>query len=531
MRAHRRAQRTAVTTGAALLAAGLLAGCGLLSSEPDVDAPADGRPGDASATPAPTGLEDSPKTPELPSELTSQRLDWKRCTAPRGGSAPGSAWRCARVDVPLDYADPSGETLSVALIRKEARDKGRRLGSLLFNFGGPGGSGIETLPRAARSYAKLNTRYDLVSFDPRGVAASSGVRCRSDKEQEQAHRNVDMTPDTAAEEAAFIEDAAAFGAGCERRSGTVLPHVGTGNAARDLDLIRQVLGDEKLSYFGFSYGTELGGTYAHLFPHAVGRTVLDAAVDPTADGIGHARNQAMGFQRALENYLKDRGQKPKEGSERIARLLARIDRSPLPTDSGRELSESLAITGIVTPLYSESSWPALTAALDEAENNGTGNGLLRLADSYNGRDEQGRYDTQSHSQRAISCADSTSRPTVDEARALLPEFRKLSPVFGPFLAWDTAGWCARWPVEGEHETPETSAPGAGPVLVVGTTGDPATPYEGARRMADELGEGVGVLLTNKGEGHGAYGSNDCVTSTIDEYFLDGKVPADGRTCG
>lgn len=113
----------------------------------------------------------------------------------------------------------------------------------------------------------------------------------------------------------------------------------------------------------------------------------------------------------------------------------------------------------------------------------------------------------------------------------MPEFRGLSPVFGPFLAWDTAGWCAEWPVEGEHETPETSAPGAGPVLVVGTTGDPATPYEGARRMADELGRGVGVLVTNRGEGHGAYGSNDCVTSTIDDYFLAGKVPADGKACG
>ncbi|MFE7452466.1 alpha/beta hydrolase [Streptomyces griseus] len=531
MRAHRRAQRAAVSTGAALLAAGLLAGCGLSSSEPDVSDPAGGRPADPSATPAPTEAEDSPGTPKLPSALTSQRLDWKRCPAPRGGKAPGSAWRCASVDVPLDYARPSGETLSVALVRKKARDKERRIGSLLFNFGGPGGSGVDTLPRSADAYANLNSRYDLVSFDPRGVAASSGVRCRTDEEQEQAHRSVDLTPDTAPEEKAFIEDAADFGAGCERRSGAILPHVGTSDAARDLDLIREVLGDEKLSYLGFSYGTELGGTYAHLFPQRVGRVVLDAVVDPTADGIGHARNQTTGFQRALENYLKDGGQDPKAGSERIARLLARIDRSPLPTDSGRELSESLAITGIVTPLYSESGWPALTAALDEAENAGTGNGLLRLADSYNGRDEKGRYDTQSHSQRAISCADSASRPTVDEARALLPEFRKLSPVFGPFLAWDTAGWCAQWPVEGEHETPETSAPGAGPILVVGTTGDPATPYEGARRMADELGRGVGVLVTNKGEGHGAYGGNDCVTATTDAYLLDGKVPKDGKTCG
>ncbi|WGP14639.1 alpha/beta hydrolase [Streptomyces sp. SH5] len=531
MRTHRGTRRATARTGTALLTAVLLSGCGLSSGEPEPSGTADSRPADASAPPAPSAAQDSPTTPRLPSALTSQRLDWKRCTAPRGGNAPDSSWRCANVDVPLDYAEPAGKTLSVALIRKEARDRGRRIGSLLFNFGGPGGSGVATLPRAAGQYEKLNSRYDLVSFDPRGVAASSGVRCRLDQEQENAHRTVDLTPDTAAEEDAFFADAADFGVGCERRSGEVLPHVGTSNAARDLDLIRQVLGDDKLSYLGFSYGTELGGTYAHLFPHHVGRTVLDAVVDPTADAVGHARNQTRGFQRALENYLKDRGQDPRTGSERIARLLARIDRSPLPTGSGRELTESLAITGIVTPLYSESSWPELTAALDEAENNGTGDELLRLADAYNGRDARGRYDTQSHSQRAISCADSASRPTLDEARALVPEFRRLSPVFGPFLAWDTAGWCAQWPVDGEYETPRTSAPGAAPILVVGTTGDPATPYEGARRMADELGEGVGVLVTNEGEGHGAYGSNACVTSTIDDYFLDGKVPADGKTCG
>ncbi|MFE2290481.1 alpha/beta hydrolase [Streptomyces sp. NPDC059452] len=515
MRAHRRALRA----GAGLLVAGLLAGCGLLRTEPEPSGRADGRPGDSSVSPG------------LPAELTSQRPDWKRCAAPPGGSAPGSDWRCTSVKVPLDHAKPSGETISIALIRKEARDKGRRIGSLLFNFGGPGGSGVEILPRAASSYGKLNSRYDLVGFDPRGVAASSGVSCRTDEEQERALRSVDLTPDTAAEEAAFIKDGADFGAGCLRRSGKVLPHVGTSNAARDLDLIRHVLGDGKLSYLGFSYGTELGGTYAHLFPRNVGRVVLDAVVDPTADGIGHARNQATGFQRALENYLKDRGQDPKEGSERIARLLARIDGEPLPTASGRELTESLALTGIVTPLYSRSGWPTLTAALDEAEGQGTGDALLRLADSYNGRGEDGRYDTQAHSQRAISCADTKARPTVDEARTLLPEFRELSPVFGPFLAWDTAGWCAQWPVDGEHDTPETSAPGAAPILVIGTTGDPATPYEGAQRMADELGKGVGIMITNRGEGHGAYGEGGCVTSLVDGYFLDGKVPQDGTTCG
>ncbi|MEU1487660.1 alpha/beta hydrolase [Streptomyces sp. NPDC005752] len=512
MRARGRARGGAVQAGAVLLVTAVLAGC-------------DGTP-----APPQSSKDSSRRTSQEGPASPLASTDWKRCDAPEGGTAPGPGWRCATVDVPLDHAKPDGERIGIALIRKPATKKDARLGSMLFNFGGPGGSGVGILPRAAASYEELNTRYDLVGFDPRGVAASSGVRCRGDEEQEKAHREVDMTPDTTAEEAAFIADGTDFGAGCERLSGAVLPHVGTANAARDMEEIRRALGDRKLSYFGISYGTELGGTYAHLFPKSVGRVVLDAVVDPTADSVGHARNQTTGFQRALENYLKDRGQDPAAGTRRIAALLERMDRDPLPTASGRELNESLAVTGIVSPLYSKSGWPTLTAALHEAEKTGRGDRLLALADSYNGRDENGHYDNRSHSQRAISCADAKARPTVAEARALLPEFRELSPVFGPFLAWDTAGWCAGWPVEGEHDTPEASAPGAAPILVVGTTGDPATPYEGARRMADELGEGVGVMLTNKGEGHGSYGESACVTSLVDAYFLKGEVPADGRTC-
>ncbi|MFB8108326.1 alpha/beta hydrolase [[Kitasatospora] papulosa] len=505
-----RAGRCAAPALAVLLVTALLAGC-------------DGGPA------SPGSSKGSSQAPERSSDA-SGALDWKRCAAPEDGTAPGPAWRCATLDVPLDHARPDGRTIGIALIRKAATRKSARIGSMLFNFGGPGGSGVDTLPRAASAYRELNTRYDLVGFDPRGVAASSGVRCRDDAGQETAYRRIDMTPDTPAEEAAFIADGQDFGAGCARLSGPVLPHVGTSNAARDMDAIRRALGDDTLAYFGISYGTELGGTYAHLFPEKVGRIVLDAVVDPTADSVGHARNQARGFQRALENYLKDRGEDPAAGTRRITTLLERLDEEPLPTASGRELNESLAVIGIVTPLYSRSAWPTLTAALDEAENSGRGDRLLALADSYNGRDEDGHYSTRSHSQRAISCADAKARPTAAEARALLPEFRELSPIFGPFLAWDTAGWCAGWPVEGEHDTPEASAPGAAPILVIGTTGDPATPYEGARRMADELGEGVGVTVTNRGEGHGSYGESDCVTSLVDAYFLDGKVPADGRVC-
>ncbi|MGW5638822.1 alpha/beta hydrolase, partial [Streptomyces sp. NPDC003832] len=293
---------------------------------------------------------------------------------------------------------------------------------------------------------------------------------------------------------------------------------------------RQVLGDDKLHYFGISYGTELGGVYAHLFPQRVGRLVLDAVVDPSAGTVDHAKNQARGFQRALNNYLRSTGQDPEEGSRKIADLLKRIDADPLPASSGRELTQTLAVTGIVLPLYSESSWPTLTSALEAAED-GDGSELLTLADGYNERDASGRYGTTTHSQRVISCLDAKQRPTVEETKRRLPEFDRISPVFGAFLGWDTAGWCHEWPVPGQHDTPEVSAPGAAPVLVVGNTGDPATPYEGARRMADELGKGVGVVLTWKGEGHGAYGSgSDCVDSTINAYLVSGTVPKDGKVC-
>ncbi|GAA2782347.1 alpha/beta hydrolase [Streptomyces showdoensis] len=513
-------------TGAALALVGILA-AGCTSPGGSTGPGGSGAP-DRSASAAPPATGDGKPSGGLPASLTGQRPDWKRCAAPEGGEAPGSAWRCADVRVPLDYDKPDGETIPVALIRREAGDKDRRLGSLLFNFGGPGASGVDILPRAASGYGSLGRRYDLVGFDPRGVRRSAGVVCRDDAEQDAAERTVDATPDTAAEEKRFLDDATAFGAGCARRSGKLLPHTTTADTARDLDLVRQVLGDTRLHYFGMSYGTQLGAAYAHLFPKNVGRFVLDAVVDPTADSVGHARNQTIGFQRALDNYLRSTGQDPKAGTERIVRLLTRLDREPLPVGD-RKLTQSLALTGVVMPLYSQQSWPLLTTALSKAEG-GDGKDLLRLADWYDDRDESGHYSTQSHSQRAISCADSAERPTAAQARALLPEFRRISPVFGEFLAWDTAGWCANWPVKGADTTLDVSAPGAAPVLVVGTTGDPATPYEGAERMAKALGRGVGVLVSNKGEGHGAYGSSACVTRTVDAYFLDGKVPAYGTEC-
>ncbi len=430
--------------------------------------------------------------------------------------------------MPLDWSKPGGTTIRLALIRARASG-GHRLGSLLFNFGGPGGSGVSMMPYYAATVSALREHYDLVSWDPRGVAGSEGVRCRDDRDIEAAEA-VDATPDTPAEETAYLRDAADFGQGCRKAAGTLLAHVSTTDTARDMDLMRQVLGDRTMHYFGISYGTELGGVYAHLFPKRVGRLILDAVVDPTGDTVGHAENQARGFQRALDDYLKSTGQDPKQGSQEIVDLLRRIDTKPLPTSSGRKLTQTLAITGIVLPLYSEAGWPRLTTALKSAEG-GDGSQLLALADEYDERDGSGHYGTTGHSQRVISCLDDKQRPTLAQTKKLLPEFERISPVFGDFMGWDTAGWCHDWPVPGQFDTPEVSAAGAAPILLVGNTGDPATPYEGARRMADELGKGVGVELTWKGEGHGAYGNgSDCVDSAVNAYLIDGKVPKDGTVC-
>ncbi|WP_340376330.1 alpha/beta hydrolase [Streptomyces sp. SS7] len=511
---------TALGAAAALLAAGC-AGGSSGGGEDGKRPSADARPSVGSSGTAPTAL---------PASLTGQQLDWGRCRARADTAAPGSEWQCATMKVPLDWSKPSGKTIGLALIRARSRGSGSgRIGSLLFNFGGPGGSGVATLPSYGSTFSALRERYDLVSWDPRGVGGSEGIRCRRDKDI-QAAESLDSTPDTATEEEAYLQDAAAFGRGCAKAAGDLLAHVSTTDTARDMDLMRQVLGDAKTHYFGISYGTELGGVYAHLFPEKVGRLVLDAVVDPTADAVGHAENQARGFQRALDDYLKSTGQDPEQGTAKIADLLERLDGDPLPTSGGRRLNQALAVTGIVLPLYGEQSWPALTSALESAEQ-GDGTELLALADAYNERDSSGNYGTASHAQRAISCLDDKQRPTAEEARKRLPEFERISPVFGDFLGWDTAGWCHDWPVAGQYDTPEVSAPGAAPLLLVGNTGDPATPYEGARKMADELGEGVGVLLTWKGEGHVAYGSgSDCVDATVNAYLLKGTVPQDGKVC-
>ncbi|MEV0525659.1 alpha/beta hydrolase [Streptomyces sp. NPDC050439] len=501
-----------------------------------------------SATLAACGTGDSKDSEDSEDEnLSAQELSWKDCPAPAasegGGEAPsplpgGAAWQCATMKAPLDWDKPRGDTLDIALIRAAASgEKDRRIGSLVFNFGGPGGSGITTLPAFGEDYAKLRTRYDLVSFDPRGVGRSAGVRCEDD-EQLDTYFQQDSTPDDDAEQKKLVANVKGFNGACEKNSGEVLPHVRTTDAARDMDLMRQVLGDDKLHYFGISYGTELGGVYAHLFPKRVGRAVFDAVVDPTETAEQGSLGQAEGFQLALDNYAKDCtskvadcpvGDTEQDVKDKIAGLLKDLDAKPLPAVAPRELTQTAATNGIAQALYSKDFWPYLTEGLEEAYD-GDGKILMALSDSMNGRNQDGTYSNIQAANIAINCADDKERYTPQYVERKLPEFRAASPLFGDYLAWGMVG-CTDWAVDGAAEHPDVSAADAPPIVVIGNTGDPATPYEGAKKMADALGKGVGVELTYKGQGHGAYDSkNKCVRDAVNGYLLDGTVPKEGTVC-
>ncbi|MEU8714669.1 MULTISPECIES: alpha/beta hydrolase [unclassified Streptomyces] len=480
-------------------------------------------------------------------DLTTQKLDWKACPAPDeaegGGGIPsplpgGGAWQCATMKAPLDWAKPKGATIGLALIRAKASGAADdRIGSLIFNFGGPGGSGVTTLPAFGEDYAALRTRYDLVSFDPRGVGRSDPVECEND-EQLDDYFQQDATPETRAERTQLINRTKQFNAACEKNSKTVLPHVRTTDAARDMDLMRQVLGDRQLHYFGISYGTELGGVYAHLFPKKVGRAVLDGVIDPTQDPEQSSLGQAKGFQLALDNFAEDCtskvtecpiGDTPQDVKNRIAKLLADLDKKPIPGILPRQLTQTAATNGIAQSLYSKDFWEYLTEGLEEAYD-GDGKILMLLSDSMNGRSQNGEYSNITAANIAINCADEKPRYTADYVLQKLPEFRAASPLFGDYLAWGMVS-CTDWAVPGAADHPDVSAPGSAPILVVGNTGDPATPYEGARKMVESLGKGVGIELTYKGQGHGAYDSkNKCVQSTVNDYLLQGRTPKAGSVC-
>lgn len=456
-----------------------------------------------------------------------QEVDWSEC----------DAGECATVDVPVDYAQPGGKTTELALARRPADNPDDRIGTLFVNPGGPGASGTDYLEQfTGQASDEMLARYDIVGFDPRGVADSDPVDCLDDDELD-AFIGADPTPDTAAEVRDLEKSTKAMGKGCLADAGALAKKMSTVDVASDLDVLRGVVGDKTLSYFGASYGTLIGSTYAELFPKRVGRLVLDGAIDPSLSSHEATLAQSKGFDTALRAYVEDcvenadacpLGSDVEAGMRKLSDLLAQVDKSPMDTgDANRPLTESLAFYGIVLPLYDEQSWPALTQALSGAFD-GNGELLLRFADLYFSRNSSGFESNQTEAQMAVNCLDSPSNATPADVRAAVGTYKKASPVFGEVFAWMESG-CASWPIEPTAKSPKIDGKGAAPILVVGTTRDPATPYEQAVSLADQLDSGV--LLSRNGDGHTAYHrGNSCIDATIDAYLLDGKVPKHDTKC-
>ncbi|MFW5468428.1 alpha/beta fold hydrolase [Knoellia sp. CPCC 206435] len=513
----RRASLTAALVSVALLASGC-------STVEDLFAP------DA---PAPSF---SPQAPPAGMEgldaFYEQRLAWEECD---GG-------QCAQLEVPLDYAKPEGDTIEVALLRVPARRQSQRLGSLVVNPGGPGGSGVD-YARAADFIvgAGVRQRYDVVGFDPRGVGRSAPIDCVSDTELD-AFLGFDPTPDDAGEEETFAANARSFAEKCGANAGPLLGHVSTVDAAKDMDVLRAALGEDTLDYLGKSYGTYLGATYADLFPTLVGRFVLDGVVAPDLTSQEVNLGQAKGFEtatRAWAEFCVDKGNCPlgdsvDEVMSGIRDFLARVDDEPLPETGDpavTRLTEGWASTGIAAAMYDQGMWDTLVEAMRDALK-GNGAELMGLANSYADRQPGGGYAGNIMEViYAVNCLDKQESDDVAAHAAAAEAARSEAPTWGPFLMWSSLP-CGSWPVETERssEPPApVSAEGAPPIVVVGTTRDPATPYEWSVRLHDQLAQST--LITYDGDGHTAYmRSSDCVDEPIDEFYLEGTVPRDGLRC-
>jgi pimeloyl-ACP methyl ester carboxylesterase len=481
-------------------------------------------PQPAPATSTPTGE----KVGGALDRFYSQTLAWKDC---------GSGLQCTTALAPLDWTDPAAGDIDLALVRHRAT--GDRLGSLLVNPGGPGASGYDFVKDSLdyATDAKLQAGYDIVGFDPRGVGRSSAVKCYPPAQMDQylygltaAQRGTDAWI------AELEKSAADFGAACNTNTGDLLGHVDTVSAARDLDLLRAALGDTKLNYLGYSYGTFLGATYAGLYPHKVGRLVLDGAVDPSTSNFDVTRIQAQGFESALRAYLASclKGSKcPFTGTvdqsmTTIRALLDSVDASPITATDGRHLGSSALLTAIIYPLYQATAWTYLSDMFNSVMH-GDADYAFQLADAYNGRNKDGSYsDNSTEAFTAINCVDYPYNDDPGSMREQATAIEKAAPVIGTYMTFGDIG-CANWPYKFTGERTEIHAAGAGPILVVGTTNDPATPYVWAQNLARQLDSGH--LVTYTGEGHTAYNkSNSCVNNAVDSYLLDGTVPGADPKC-
>ncbi|NJC21250.1 pimeloyl-ACP methyl ester carboxylesterase [Arthrobacter pigmenti] len=468
---------------------------------------------------------------DVPDELREfyeQEVAWEECEG---------EFACATVEVPLDYSDPERESIEVAAIRMDA--SGDAQGSLLVNPGGPGGSGFNFVRDSAELVLsdRLRQSYDVIGFDPRGVNRSSAVECLTDEERDEARAETMPSDITDTEALAVLEaESAEYADLCAERTGELLGYVDTVSAAKDMDILRALVGDEQLNYLGFSYGTQLGAAYAELYPEKVGRFVLDGAVDPSLSASEITFGQVEAFHEALRNYVADCQTKNdcplpgdvEEGVAVIDELFESLEQSPMTAADGRLVTVGTFFQGFVLPLYDSASWTALTVALDLALQ-GDPTEMLRFADLSAEREPDGDYLTNAGAAfTAVNCLD---YPMPAEPEVLAEEAEALeaaSSVFGEYLSYGALA-CEEWAYEPVLEPSPASAPGAAPMIVIGTTGDPATPYDWSLALADQLESAVHV--TWEGQGHTAYGrSGQCIENIVDGYLIEGTLPEDGVRC-
>ena len=436
------------------------------------------------------------------------------------------------ITVPLDYSDPGGETIDLYLARRSA-DPDRSVGPLLANRGGPGASGA-TLALSASSWFEdeIIDNFDIIGWDPRGTGRSEGaIDCIDDAEYDLFYADQDITPDDDTERQLLIDRAEEFAERClERAPG--LEHVGTNNSARDMDAIRQALGVEQVSYFGFSYGSELGGVWTTLFPATVRAAVFDGALDPDADPVEKSRQQLAGFEAALTTFLDACSAESScafhnggDAAGAFDSLMASLDENPVPSSTGRpDVDLGVAITAVSQAMYSDRYWPALERALEDAAA-GDGAGLLQLHDAYFRRGDDGTYSNLLEAFQVIDCADEAERRTIEQSDAAAASVNEVAPRMFP----STTGsyMCTFFP-ESIDPRLAITGDGAGPIVVIGTTGDSATPLESTRAMADTLEDGRLVVV--EANQHTGYRRNDCVGDIVHEYLIRLVAPEDGTIC-
>ncbi|HKA03079.1 MAG TPA: alpha/beta hydrolase [Acidimicrobiales bacterium] len=505
-------------------AAVVLAGCAGQSA--DVAIGGDAAPATSAATTAPSSSPSVSSAPRGsgPSSSTpapAQSLNWQSC----------GRFQCATLTVPLDYTDSSKGTIDLYLKRRPASDKANRVGSLLVNPGGPGVPGTSLVDQATLAFSEdLLDRFDIVSWDPRGTGQSNAVDCVDNLDPYFA---IDPIPDTPAEKQAIIDAAKQFDADCEERSGRLLPYISTQDTARDMDQVRAALGEDKISYFGFSYGSQIGATYATLFPSHVRAMALDGAADPNAGYVESTKQQVVGLERGLAAMLDDCAKKTScafhhEGNPAAAydALMAKLATNPIPSgEANRPLvGTGIAIYAVVSGLYVQEYWPIVTRALAAAEK-GDGSALLQLYDTYIERQSDGTWTNAFEDLIAINCVDDPGPKDPSFPDSYAAELQTLSPHFGAWAAYSYN--CIFWPAPQKPPLKLTGA-GAGPIVVVGTTGDPITPIESTKAMAQAMEKGV--LVTVDANQHTGYGTNGCVVKAVDEYLIGLKVPAAGLVC-